>query len=265
MIAFYLCAINPFRLKSFEQVETIENILTRLGRYEGMDVKIRNEKWIKAEEAKLEAIKTDRHECEEFYQKQDRHLEKIFASPDGTEIKDEALWKNRYIQMVNVILDRIKRHGIVLGTHALPFKERGPEIPTWDQIIPEQKRFWVTDALINILLKEELDIVSLESINFLKEGSSSANAYAALYDVIPFTMKISMNFKDLLFFINEFIKSSVCLEIKTIKISGGLNRLRSPKTAEESYPSEPLIHQKNIQSSSVIDVVIEAYALDFKI
>lgn len=245
--AFYIFAVNTFRVKNIKKVEIIENVLTKLELYERKGFKIRSEKWIQAEEAKLEIIKKLRSESEEFYREQDRQLEKICTSVDGEEIKDEALWKNRYIQGVNVLLGKIKRHhNVSLSENALPFKEWESEIPTWEHIIPEQKRYWITEELINIILKEELKVSYLESINFGAERFVSANAYVELCDIIPFTIKVSMDVEGLLFLINEFLKSKICFEIETVNI-------RRP------------VQKENIQSSSTVDVVVAAYVLDFKI
>jgi hypothetical protein len=262
VIALYLFVVNPFRLKNIKKAETIENVLARLERYERQGVKLRNAKWIKAEEDKLEAIKEVRREYEVFYKERDRHLEKAFASVNGEEIKDEALWQNRYIQEVNVLLDKIKNHNIALSENTLPFKEWKATIPTWEDIVPEQKRFWIAEELINIILKKEMNVGYLESINFGKEKAPHANAHAELFDFIPFSIKVRMNVEGLLFLINEFLKSKICFEIETINVSGELNRLRSPKGTEKSYQS---VHINNIQSPSMVDVVIEAYVVDFRI
>ena len=262
VIVFYLFVVNPFRLKNIKKAETIENVLARLERYERKGVKLRNVKWIKAEEDKLETIKEIRREYEVFYKERDRHIEKAFASVNGKEIKDEALWQNRYIQEANGLLDKIRNHNVALSENALPFKKWKAEIPTWEDIVPEQKKFWITEELLNIILKKEMKVSYLESINFGKEKASPANAYAELFNTIPFSIKVRMNVGGLLFLINEFLKSKICFEIETINVSGKLNRLRSPEGTEKSYQS---VQINNIQSPSIVDVVIEAYVVDFKI
>ena len=234
VIVFYFCVVSPFRLRKTEKMESLERLLARLERYEKKGYKTRNEKWIKAEEAKQEAIKKVQHEYERFYKERDSHLEKIFASVNGEEIKDEALWENRYIQGINVLLDKIKKREIPLGKNALPFKQWKAEIPAWEEIVPEQKRFWITEELVNIILKKALQVDYLESINFETENVVSTNAYTELYDIIPFTIKIGMNVESLLFLINELLKSKLPFEIKTINIGGELNRFRVTKGAGKS-------------------------------
>ena len=265
VIVFYFCVISPFRSRNSEKMESMERLLTRLERYEKKGHKIRNKKWIKAEEEKLEAIKKAQQEYELFYKERDGRLEKIFESVNGEEIKDEALWENRYIQGMNILLGNIKNREIPLGNNALSFKQWNVEIPTWEEIVPEQKRFWITEELVKIILNDKLKIDYLESISFEREGAVSANAYTELCDIIPFTIKVSMNIEGLLFLMNELLKSELPFEISTINIGGELNRYRMMKGAEESARFGQSAQKGKFRAPSVVDVVIDAYVLDFKI
>ena len=265
VIVFYFCVVSPFRSRNSEKMESMERLLTRLERYEKKGHKICNEKWIKTEEEKLEVIKRVQQEYKVFYKERDRHLEKMFESVNGEGIKDEALWENRYIQRKNVLLEMIKNREISLGKNALPFKQWKVKIPTWEEIVPEQKRFWVTEELVRIILMDELKVDYLEGINFEMEDAVSVNANTELYDIIPFTIKVSMNVESLLFLLNELLKSKLSFEIQTINIGGELNRLRVTKGAGESSGFEQSAQRRRPRPPSIVDVVIDAYALDFKI
>ena len=265
VIVFYFCVVSPFRSRNSEKMESMERLLTRLERYEKKGHKICNEKWIKTEEEKLEVIKRVQQEYKVFYKERDRHLEKMFESVNGEGIKDEALWENRYIQRKNVLLEKIENREISLGKNALPFKQWKVKIPTWEEIVPEQKRFWVTEELVRIILMDELKVDCLEGINFEMEDAVSVNANTELYDIIPFTIKVSMNVERLLFLLNELLKSKLCFEIQTINIGGELNRLRVTKGAGESSGFDQSAQKRRSRSPSIVDVVIDAYALDFKI
>ena len=265
VIVFYFCVVSPFRSRNSEKMESMERLLTRLERYEKKGHKICNGKWIKTEEEKLEVIKRVQQEYKVFYKERDRHLEKMFESVNGEGIKDEALWENRYIQRKKVLLEKIENREISLGKNALPFKQWKVKIPTWEEIVPEQKRFWVTEELVRIILMDELKVDCLEGINFEMEDAVSVNANTELYDIIPFTIKVSMNVESLLFLLNELLKSKLSFEIKTINIGGELNRLRVTKGAGESSGFEQSAQRRRSRSPSIVDVVIDAYALDFKI
>ena len=265
VIVFYFCVVSPFRSRNSEKMESMERLLTRLERYEKKGHKICNEKWIKTEEEKLEVIKRVQQEYKVFYKERDRHLEKMFESVNGEGIKDEALWENRYIQRKNVLLEMIKNREISLGKNALPFKQWKVKIPTWEEIVPEQKRFWVTEELVRIVLMDELKVDYLEGINFEMEDAVSVNTNTELYDIIPFTIKVSMNVESLLFLLNELLKSKLSFEIQTINIGGELNRLRVTKGAGESSGFDQSAQKRRSRSPSIVNVVIDAYALDFKI
>jgi len=265
VIVFYFCVVSPFRSRNSEKMESMERLLTRLERYEKKGHKICNEKWIKTEEEKLEVIKRVQQEYKVFYKERDRHLEKMFESVNGEGIKDEALWENRYIQRKNVLLEKIENREISLGKNALPFKQWKVKIPTWEEIVPEQKRFWVTEELVRIILMDELKVDCLEGINFEMEDAVSVNANTELYDIIPFTIKVSMNVESLLFLLNELLKSKLSFEIQTINIGGELNRLRVTKGAGESSGFDQSAQKRRSRSPSIVNVVIDAYALDFKI
>ena len=265
VIVFYFCVVSPFRSRNSEKMESMERLLTRLERYEKKGHKICNEKWIKTEEEKLEVIKRVQQEYKVFYKERDRHLEKMFESVNGEGIKDEALWENRYIQRKNVLLEKIENREISLGKNALPFKQWKVKIPTWEEIVPEQKRFWVTEELVRIILMDELKVYYLEGINFEMKDAVSVNANTELYDIIPFTIKVSMNVESLLFLLNELLKSKLSFEIQTINIGGELNRLRVTKGAGESSGFEQSAQRRRPRPPSIVDVVIDAYALDFKI
>ncbi len=265
VIVFYFCIVNPFRLKNFEKIQIIESVLTRLERYEKKGISIHNEKWIEKEKDKLEEIRNVQLEYKSFYKERDNHLEKLFITVYGEEINDEALWENRYTQSVNALLDKIEKQHISLSENALPFKRWKLEIPTREEIALEQKRFWIVEELINIILKKELQADYLKSINFEKENVVKTNTNTNLYDVIPFTLKVSMNAENLLFLINEILKSKICFEIKAINISGELYRLRSQEMAGKHDKFIRPEQNRKIQSSSTVDVVFKAEVLDFNI
>ncbi len=266
VIAFYFCVVGPFRSRNSEKIENIERLLTKLERYASKGHKIRNKKWIKAEKMKLEAARKIQHGYEQFYKERDTQLEKIFGSFDGEEIEDEALWANRYIQETDILLDRIKARAIPYGKNALHFKQWREKIPSWEEIIPEQKRFWITEALVNIILKEELEVDYFEGINFEIENAVSGDTtHTELYDTIPFTVEVGINVERLFPLINEFLKSELSFEIETIGLNGELNRLRMPETVEKSPRSGDSVQKRSFQSPSIVNVVISAYVLDFKI
>lgn len=251
----YLLFVNPYRTGCSKKNEEIDNALAQLEVYERKGLKIINEEWIEAEKAKLKMVEKELLEYKELLRERDGHIEKIFDAESEGEIKDEALWKNSYVQRVNLLLGNLVKSNISASEDALPFKEWGNEIPTRDKIVEEQKKFWITEELLNIIQKRKLKISNLEYISFRQEGFSPGNIHLELYDVIPFTIKLRMKTEAVLFLIDELLKSKICFEIETFNINGRLNKLRSPELLKNSG---------KVPHSIRVDVIINAHAIDIK-
>lgn len=255
MIILYLLFVNPYRGGNSKKIEEIEGMLAQLEVYKRKGLKIINEEWIEAEKAKLKTIEKDQLKYKELLREKDYHIEKVFGAENGGEIKDEALWESSYVQRANLLRENLVRSNISASGGALPFKEWGNEIPARDKIAEEQKKFWITEELLNIIQKKELKISKLEYISFRQEDVSPGNANPELYDIIPFTIKLSMNTEDILFLIDELLKSKICFQIETFNINGRLNKLRSSGSLEKS---------DDIPYGNMVNVIIHAYAIDFK-
>ncbi|GJQ60323.1 MAG: hypothetical protein D8M57_08455 [Candidatus Scalindua sp. AMX11] len=246
---------NPYRLKNTKQVESLERLLSELERYEKKGLKIINPEWIKAEEEKLERTKEEKQKTIDLFAKRDRSLEKIFGSEDEEEITDVALWKSRYIESTSNLLDTMARSNLPVTKGRLSFKEWGDEIPTWESIEREQKRFWVVEELLNIIRKKELKISSIESIHFTESDTSPAGTGTKLYDIVPCSIKVSMDIEQILAFIHELLNSKLCFEIDTVNIDGKLNNIRIMGDTQQVQKSMPY---------NRVHVVIETHAIDFK-
>ena len=251
----YVFLANPYRLKNTKQVETLERILSELERYEKKGMGIINRQWIKAEEEKLDRTKEEKQKNIELFAKRDLSLEKIFGFEDEEEITDVALWKSRYIESTDVLLDTMAGSNLPVSKGALSFKEWGDEIPTWDSIVREQKRFWVVKELLGIMKKKELKINRIESIRFQEGDLSPAGTGSKFYDIIPCSIKVTMDIEQILAFIHELLNSKLCFEIDTVNIDGKLNKIRLMGAAADVTNNMP---------DTRVHVVIETHAIDFK-
>jgi hypothetical protein len=135
------------------------------------------------------------------------------------------------------------------------FKEWGDEIPTWESIEKAQKRFWIVEELLNIMKKEELKISSIESIHFKEGDTSSTGTGTKLYDIVPCSIKVSMDIEQILAFIHELLNSKLCFEVDTVNIDGKLNIIRMMGATQQVDKSMP---------NNRVHVVIETHAIDFK-
>lgn len=255
MMVLYFFFVYPYRTKSFKNIKGIEDALARLEIYKRKGLKIINEEWIEAEKVKLKTLEEEQLKYIELFKERNRHIEKIFSTANEGEIKDKALWKDHYIKRVNFVLGKLARSNIKVHSDALPFKEWGDEIPAWDIIGVEQKRFWIIEELLNILQKKQLKIRNLESISFAQGDFLPDNTQTEGYDIIPCTIKLDMHTENVLFLIDELTKSKIIFEVDYVNMSGRLNRLRL-----SGLPEEP----KDFQSNTLVNVIIRVHIIDFK-
>ncbi len=251
----YIFFANPYRVDNNKQIASLEQALSELERYEKKGLKTINQEWIKAEEEKLERIKTEKQNNIDLFAKRDLYLEKLFGSDDEEEITDVALWKSRYIENTGNLIDIMAESRLPVSKGKLSFKEWGDEIPTWDSIVKEQKKFWVVEELLKIMRKEELKISIIESIRFKEGDTSFTGTGKNYYDIIPCSIKVSMDIEQILAFIHELLNSKLCFEIDTVNIDGKLNRLRMPGENKNGIVNMP---------DNRVHVVIETHAIDFK-
>lgn len=254
LLFLYILFAHPYRQKNTQNLEAIENILSQLKMYEMKRLSIINEEWIKAENVKLEMIRKERQKNIELLAERDIFLEKIFGSENEGEITDVALWKSRYIQRVSLLRNSLKKNNISMNAGALSFKEWGDEIPTWDSIVKEQKRFWIEEELLNIMRNEELKIHNIISIRF-GQGDISPGIGTDLYDIIPCTISVNMEIEQVLFFIHELLRSRLCFEIDTVDIEGKLKKTRTLSVSTDAGKSI---------SDSTVNITINTHVIDFK-
>ncbi len=255
VLILYGLFANPYRLKNSKKVESLEQVLSELERYEKKGMKTINQKWIEGKEAELDRIKEEGERNIDLFTKRDVYLEKIFGFEDGDGITDVALWKSRYIQNTGLLLDTMARCNLPVSKGKLSLMEWGNEIPTWDNIVKEQKRYWIVEELLSIMRKQELKISHIESIRFREGEVASASTGTDLYDIIPYYIKVSMDIEQILVFMHELLNSKLCFEIDTVNIDGKLNQMRM---------GESTTNVRNSMPGNRVHVVIEAHAIDFK-
>ncbi len=238
MVVFYYFFTNSYRSDASKKEAGMERALSRLEVYKRKGVKIINAKWKPAEEVKLVKVKEKKLSKYKELSERDIHIEKIFSTGQGEEIEDVAIWKNMYTQRVNLLNDTLAKSNVPASEGALPFRDWGDGIPTWDEIVKEQKRYWIVEELLKIILKENLEIKSLGIVNFRQEGFYQNNASSEFYEFVPFTINVSMDIKRILFLLDALLQSKFPLEIEAVNI--------------------------NKKSDNAVDVVIDAFVIDFK-
>ena len=176
-------------------------------------------------------------------------------------IEDEALWKNEYVRRVSDLLTKLKASNIALGEGALPFHDWGSDIPTWDTILPVQKKFWILEALTNMALNNA-GITKFQKITFRESSFIYDPSFAQYYTVIPLTIKVELRADRIKFLLHEILKSDILFVIE------GFNILSTDKT----FNSNSLMENVNVLANDtdnrfqnpIIDVTLEVHVIDYK-
>lgn len=256
--------ISPLSNQCTKVYKEIEDLLTSLERYT-LKKDLYNEAWIVSAKQESDLYEKEIEKCKSFLKEKDNHLEAIFSIEDPEKglikVEDEALWKNEYIKRTSALLTNLKANNITVNADALPFQNWGPDIPTWDTILPAQKRFWVLEALVNIALNDT-GITKLVKITFRESSYTYDPSLAQIYTVIPVTMKVEMQADRIQFLLHGILKSKIPFVIEGISILSTDNILNSSPFIEDE---DTLSKETNSHiSNPIIDVTIDAYVTDYK-
>ncbi|WP_347273073.1 hypothetical protein [Candidatus Kuenenia sp.] len=242
----------------------LENMSSMLERYALSKITY-NSKWIRAKEAETDKYNDEIEKCRALIYRMDSQLETFFLNnipgKGIVKIEDEALWRHEYLKRVSQLFAKLEESAIGFNGSALPFHDWGATIPTWDEILPEQKRFWILEALVNALLKNT-GVINLEKISFKTAPNNKDDTYLPLYSTIPLTISLALEAERLPFLLNELLTASIPFVIENINIEStgkktvGINYRKSDGSTIEN--------QDTFTAVPTISILIDAYVIDFK-
>lgn len=247
IVIWFVLAI-PFRSKNEQLRDELANKVSEFERYTGMRKDIYNTRWIEAKDREIDLVEKELQACREFLAKRDAPIEKVFTDIAGERIKDEALWKDVYIRKTDALLRLLRQNRFEIDKDDLSFKSWGNKLPLLDEISIEQKRFWIQDEIINIIIKNRALIRGFGGLRF-RETPQTANLLPqALITTIPFTLESELEPEKIFYLINDILNSGLNFYIETINIES---------TGRMGDVSNNTLH--------ILDkVTIDAYALDYK-
>lgn len=256
MLILFFVFIFPLSNKYAKTYKGIDDLTIPLENYALKVKNIYNDKWITSKKLETDLYEKELEKCKSFLKEKDDHLESVFLIEDSikglVKIEDEALWKNEYVKRVSGLLTKLKAHNIALGEGALPFHDWGSEIPTWDTISPVQKKFWILEEFINIVLNNT-GITKLEKITFRESSFTYDHSLAKLYTVIPITIKVELQADRIKFLLHEILKSDIPFVIE------GINIL----STDNAFSSSSLIKNDDSMSNPIINVTLDIYIIDY--
>ncbi|MCR4319935.1 MAG: hypothetical protein NUV74_06320 [Candidatus Brocadiaceae bacterium] len=256
--------IFPLSNQYAKTYKSLDDLTVPLENYALRVKNIYNDKWITAKKLEADLYEKELEKCKTFLKEKDNRLEAVFLIKDPikglVKIEDEALWKNEYVKRVSELLTKLEAKNITLGEGALPFHNWGSDIPTWDAISPVQKKFWILEAFINIVLNNT-GITKLEKITFRESSFTYDHSLAKLYTVIPIIIKVELQADRIKFLLHEILKSDIPFVIEGINILSTDKPFSSSSSTEneDSLPKDIGNHLPN----PIINVTLDVYVIDY--
>ncbi|MGQ3684637.1 MAG: hypothetical protein ACUBOA_06475 [Candidatus Loosdrechtia sp.] len=215
-----LLVVYPLSKQCTKRYNGLQDLADTLEKY-ALKKDLYNSHWIESKKAETELYKAEVEKCRSFLKRKDDLLEAVFVIEDPERghvtIDDEALWRSEYLKRASALLVKIQENKIIFHENALPFQKWGSDIPSWDAILPAQKRFWILETLINAVIKTK-GITKLENINFREVPYSYNPSPAQLYTAIPLTLKVELQAGRIQFLLREILGSDIPFVIEGIVI-----------------------------------------------
>lgn len=256
--------IFPLSNKCDKTFKNMKDLFSALEKYAAKK-DLYNESWIASKGQEAEVYNKEIEKCRSFLKEKDDHLESVFMIQDTEErvikVEDEALWKNEYEKRISALLTKLETNHIAIGDGALPFQNWGQVIPTWENILSAQKKFWIIEAIVNIVLNNH-KITKLEKITFKESCWSYDPAFAHIYSAIPITMRFELQADGIQFLLHDVLKSPIPFVVEGFNISS-TNKISNPDFSIEN--NNPVhVETSNNVSNFITDITIDAYIIDYK-
>jgi hypothetical protein len=261
LAAIYFFLVHPLSFIYTKIYKDLDDLSVVLEKYI-VKKDLYNNKWCDSKKLEAALYEKETDKCKEFLKKKDERLEAFFQLEDKEKglikIEDEALWKNEYIKRTSALIAKLDAQHIALSHDALPIQNWGTDIPTWDNILPVQKRFWIMEELVNIFLKD-IGITQLDKISFRETAYTYNASLSQIYTIIPLTIQLELLADHIEFLLHEIHKSDIPFVIETATILSTAKSF-NPGTSgedEDSFSKNP--------SNPVINVTLDTYIIDYKI
>lgn len=264
LVILFFVFVHPLTNQYRRYYKDMEDISVLLERY-ALKKDLYNNAWISSKNLEADLYDKELEKCRSFLKKNDDQLEAYFLKEDAelgqVKIGDEALWKNEYVKRVSALITKLKAQNIAMGEDALPFQNWGSDIPTWEEILPLQKRFWILEALINIVIKDS-GITKLERIAFRESSDTFNSSYAKIYTAIPLTFKVELQADRILFVLHEILKSEIPFVVESVSILGTNKTNFTVAPVENTGVASE--ENNNQLLSPIVAVVFDLYVIDYE-
>ncbi len=256
--------VFPLTKKCATAFKGLDDLSAMLEKYT-LKKDIYNEKWIESKKLEAEICDKETGKCKSFLKGRDDLLEAVFTREEPgkglVKIDDEALWKHEYAQRVSYVLAKLRENNITVNTDAFPFSTWGLDIPTWNDILSTQKRFWILEAVSKIALRNS-GITYIKKVAFRESALAYNPAYAKIYTPIPITIQVELRADYINFLLQEILRSDIPFVIENTIIMNTDKFFNPDQSAKDENGSTKGAASR--LPCPIIDVTLDMYAIDYK-
>ena len=245
-IVLFFLFFQTLKSKNMVLKDDLSSKISTLNRLQRKGRGVYNEKWIQAKEEDIKYCKSELSACKEILMDRDRKLEKVFVDVNDIEVTDEALWKRHYRERCNYIRDLLDINDVNVNEKSFNLKTWDFELPTIEEIATEQKRFWIQNEIVNIIIKNKYAINEFYYLNFKDKPLVENKSTSKLFNAIPIKLQLKIENTRILYLISDILGSDLNIFIESVKVE--MNKNVNNHLAENT---EPYI------------VTLDAYVMDF--
>ena len=245
LVLFFLI-FQPLKSQNIAMEDDLNNKINTLNRLHKKGKGIYNEKWIRTKEDDIEYCKNQLSACKEILKERDKKLEKIFVDVNDIEVTDEALWKRYYRKRCNYLRELLDLNDVNINEKSFDLKTWDFELPTTEEIASEQKRFWIQNEIVDIIIKNKHAINEFHYLNFKDKPQVINKLTSKLFKAIPIEMKLEIVDARVLYLISDILGSDLNFFIESLKVE-----------------MDKDVNSHLVESTKPYIVTLNAYVMDF--
>ncbi len=245
-IVFFFLFLQPLKSQNITLENDLNNKVEALNRLHRKGKNIYNEKWIKAKEEDINYFNDELSASKEFLKERDIMIERVFVDINDLEVKDEALWKRHYRERSNYLQELLASNDVSINEKNFNLKTWDLRLPTTDEISAEQKRFWIQNEVVNIIIKNNHAISEFYYLNFKDKPLVENKSTAKLFSAIPISLKLEIENTMVLYVISDILGSDLNFFIESVKL--------------EQNEDE---NRRLVENTKPYILTLEAYVMDF--
>jgi len=155
---------GPVRAENERQLSELKRRIGHLERYASPD-RCKNKRWIKHAKDHQALIRDEEKDVEGYLLESAEEFPPLFSEdrndPDARELRDPALWKDRYKEELAFLEQKLGKAQVLLGSRHFHTRlpEWGDRVPKLSEMVEANREYWIIEDVCKIVLnlKDERD------------------------------------------------------------------------------------------------------------